>query len=73
MRMAILHEGPGPASKPKSEYKEVRIPLQIKLMKSDVPSKNEKHRHFLTFIEQNRDLTQTICFANKKLANIVSI
>ena len=52
MRMAILHEGPGPASKPKSEYKEVRIPLQIKLMKSDVPSKNEKHRHFLTFIEQ---------------------
>ena len=30
MSMAILHEGPGPASKSKSQYKEVRNPLQIK-------------------------------------------
>ena len=29
MPMAILHEGPGPESKSKSEYKEVRNPLQI--------------------------------------------
>ena len=30
MSMAILHEGPGPATKSKSQYKEVRNPLQIK-------------------------------------------
>ena len=29
MPMAILHEGPRPESKSKSEYKEVRNPLQI--------------------------------------------